>query len=71
MFLERKKWTNRYILGIGISAVLALMVWEAPEYANENKTLSRPSGMVYKHQSPDFETVVTYELVAGFYAAGM
>lgn len=50
-----------------IMGVTGCVLWAFPEYFREDKKLSHPSGIDYRSQSPDFEIVVTYELITAIY----
>lgn len=71
MFIEMKEWTNKCITALVTFSLLSCFVWTAPSYFCYDKTLPHPSGLNYKHESPDYEFVVTYEVLVGLYAAAM
>lgn len=65
---EKRKWANRFISVFFSLSLTSCIIWAIPGYFRENKTLEHPSGLSYRHQSPDYEFVVSFDLLVALYA---
>lgn len=67
--IKKKRWAYRYIKIVMSMSVLSCVLYTFPQYFNADKKLSHHFGIEYKHRSPDFELLVTFELIMTLYSA--